>query len=111
MSFTYPVEETQQLRITELEAENARLRKVADAAVAVEIAGDARIHVGYLRRERDIEAIAILYGAQLAGFTALNEAVREYRAAKEMAQTRQEPKDYIDDETGINLSLPPVALE
>ena len=76
MSFTYPVEETQAARIAELEAENARLRKVVDAAVEW-----ADAFPGY-------EAGASGSSEYMRAREGLLRAtVREYR--KEMAQTRQ----------------------
>ena len=72
-----------------LKSRLAAAKKVADAAVAVEIAGNARIEVG-LAVEPNYEsaldtrdAVTLLFDAQLKAMTALNEAVTEYRALTE----------------------------
>lgn len=66
-------------------AELEAARKVADAAVAVGIAGSARIHVGALLSGglAHLEAIRLLFEAQLHAMEAQADAVREYRARAE----------------------------
>jgi predicted nuclease with TOPRIM domain len=59
---------------------------VCEAAVAVEIAGDARIHVGAI--DQDHDAIVLLYDAQLKAMAALNDAIAKYRGQYEKLRVR-----------------------
>ncbi len=66
----------------ELREEMEVARKVAEAAVAADIAGSARLKVGALLSGglADLEAIRLLFEAQLEAMTGLGVAIREYRA-------------------------------